>query len=345
MTDHEATLPKTQLNFASVGLGWWGDQLAQAVQRSGAARVASCFARSADARAMFASTHGCDTADSFEQLLEDDSIDALVLATPHSTHLTQIKAAAEAGKHVFVEKPLTVAYSEAIEAARAARAAGVVLQVGHHRRRVAATRALRRRVDDGGFGLVHLIEAKMTSPTDITPRRGWRGDAQECPLGGMTALGVHMVDSIQYLGGEITSVYATSRQILGWGTLDDATTLSLELASGALATLMTSLVVPRETSISVHGHTGSGWSEMDGAEFYLQAIDAERRERREIEVTDAIADQMREFAESIASGEDPEVTGEVGAGVVAVLEAARISAAERRPVSVADVCDASLTVS
>jgi predicted dehydrogenase len=344
MTD-QATVPTTQLKFASIGLGWWGDQLAKAVQRSGTARIASCYARSADARAKFASSHGCDAAGSFEQVLEDDSIDAVVLATPHSTHLMQIKAAAKAGKHVFVEKPMTVAYEEAIEAVHAARAAGVVLQVGHHRRRVAATRALRQRVDDGAFGLVHMIEAKITTPSDITPRGGWRGDPKECPLGGMTALGVHGIDTIQYLGGEITSVYAASRQILGRGRLDDATTLSLELASGALATLMTSMVVPRETSIAIHGHQGSGWSEMDGAEFYLQAIDAPGRERQDIEVTDAVADQMREFAESIASGKDPEVTGEVGADVIAILEAARISAAERRPVSVADVRDESLIFS
>jgi len=344
MTDNSPVLT-TQLNFASIGLGWWGDQLAKAVQRSGTARIASCFARSAEARAAFASTHGCEAADSFEQVLEDDSIDAVVLATPHSTHLAQIRAAAEAGKHVFVEKPITVAYSEAVDAAKAARAAGVVLQVGHHRRRVAATRALRRRVDDGAFGMVHLIEAKVTTPSDITPRGGWRGDPLECPLGGMTALGVHMIDSIQYLGGEITSVYATSRQILGRGRLDDATTLSLELASGALATLMTSMVVPRETSIAVHGHQGSGWSEMDGAELYLQGIDAAGRERQDVEVIDAVADQMREFAGAIVSGEDPEVTGEVGADVIAVLEAARISAVERRPVSVADVRDASLVFS
>ena len=337
MSDPQPLPGSAPLNFASVGLGWWGDQLAQAVQRSGAARVTSCFARTEEARTAFATAHGCDSAGSLDELLADDSVDALLLATPHSTHLDQITAAAEAGKHVFVEKPLTVSYGEAVQAARVARANGVVLQVGHHRRKVAATRALRQHIDDGAFGQLHLIEAKMTSPSDLQPRGGWRGDPAECPLGGMTALGVHMVDSIQYLGGEIESVYASSRQVLGRGRLDDATTLSLELASGALATLMTSVVVARETSVAVHGHAGSGWSEMDGAELYLQEVGMDRRERADVEVVDALAIQLREFSECIRAGTEPEVTGEVGAGVVAVLEAARISAAERRPVSLADV--------
>lgn len=338
MPDPQAAPTATPpLNLASVGLGWWGDQLAQAVQRSGAARVASCFARSEDARASFASAHGCGSATSFADLLADDTVDALVLATPHSIHLEQITAAAEAGKHVFVEKPLTVSYREAVEAVRVTRANGVVLQVGHHRRRVSATRALRHRADEGRFGQLHLIEAKMTTPSDLVPRGGWRGDPAECPLGGMTALGVHMVDAIHYLGGPVSSVYASSRQLLGRGRLDDATTLSLELESGALATLMTSLVVARETSVAVHGHEGSGWSEMDGAELYLQDVGSDRRERAELENTDALALQMREFAECVRTGADPEVTGEVGAEAVAVLEAARISAAERRPVALADV--------
>ncbi len=100
---------------------------------------------------------------------------------------------------------------------------------------------------------------------------------------------------------------------------------------------MTSLVVARETSVAVHGHEGSGWSEMDGAELYVQDVGSDRRERAELENTDALALQMREFAECVRTGADPEVTGEVGAEAVAVLEAARISVAERRPVALADV--------
>lgn len=323
--------------LAFVGLGWWGDQLAQATERSGAAQIASCFARSADARESFAAAHGCATAEALEDLLGDDEIDALVLATPHSTHLPMITAAAEAGKHVFVEKPLSVHYRDAAAAVAAARAAGVVLQVGHHRRKVSATRALKQRVDDGAFGLVHLLEAKQTTPSDLTPRGGWRGDPAECPLGGMTALGVHMVDSIHYLAGPVREVFASSRQLLGRGRLDDITTLSLDLESGALATLSTSIVLPRETSIAIHGHDGSGWSEMDGAELYLQAPTQPARQRQDLTVTDALAEQMAEFANCIRTGRDPEVPGEAGREVIAVMEAARISVAEHRPVSVEDV--------
>ena len=325
------------VRFGFVGLGWWGDQLAQAVERSGAAAVAACFARSADARESFAAAHGCQTVEDFDDLLGREDIDGLVLATPHSTHLPMIQAAAEAGKHVFVEKPLAVAYADADQSVAAARAAGIVLQVGHHRRKVAATRELRERVDSGAFGMVHLLEAKQTTPSDLTPRGGWRGDPAECPLGGMTALGVHMVDSIHYLAGPVREVFASSRQLLARGRLDDITTLSLDLESGALATLSTSIVLPRETSIAVHGHDGSGWSEADGAELYLQSPTEPARTRSHIPAVDAVAEQMREFATCIRTGADPEVAGEQARDVIAVLEAARISVAEHRPVAIEDV--------
>ena len=323
--------------LAFVGLGWWGNELAKATERSGAARVASCFARSADAREQFAAAHNCDAAPDLDALLGDDSIDGIVLATPHSTHRPMIEAAAQAGKHVFVEKPLAVSYADADRCVQAARGAGIVLQVGHHRRKVAATRELRRRVDAGAFGLIHLLEAKQTTPSDLTPRGGWRGDPAECPLGGMTALGVHMVDTIHYLAGPVREVYASSRQLLGRSRLDDITTLALDLESGALAMLATSSVLPRETSIAIHGHDGSGWSEMDGAELYLQSPQQSTRENRDVEVTDVLAAQMAEYAVCVRSVADPEVPGEAARDVVAVMEAARISLAEHRPVSVADV--------
>ena len=343
MSASNPSAPSTTLpGLAFVGLGWWGGQLAEATQRSGAARVAACFARSAESREAFAATYGCAPAGDLAALLADDRVDGIVLATPHSTHRELIAAAAEAGKHVFVEKPLAVSYADADAAVTAARAGGIVLQVGHHRRKVAATRALRAQVDEGALGLIHLLEAKQTTPSDLTPRGGWRGDPAECPLGGMTALGVHMVDAIHYLAGPVREVYASSRQLLGRGRLDDITTLSLDLECGALATLSTSVVLPRETSIAVHGHDGSAWSEQDGAELYLQSpADAVRR-RQEIAATDALAEQMGEFARCIRSGADPEVPGEAGREVVAVMEAARISVAERRPVAVADVREGSV---
>jgi predicted dehydrogenase len=325
------------VRLASIGLGWWGNELAKAVQRSGAAEVATCFARNPDSRAAFAETHGCAQASSLDEILADPDVDGLLVATPHSTHLSMIEAAADAGKHVFVEKPLTLTVAEGTKAVAAARGAGIVLQVGHHRRRTPGVRALKAMIDAGELGVVHLMRATQLSNSNITPREGWRSTVEESPLGGMTGLGVHQLDNFHYLDGPVAEVFTHSRRLLARSPLDDVTSLALEMESGALATLNTAIVVPRGVEIAAYGTEAAAWSEVDGTEMYVQKVDETARSPREVSTGDPVADQMAEFATCIRTGSDPEVGGEEALEVVVVFEAARISVAQRRPVAVDEV--------
>src|SRR5947209_6657828 len=91
-----------------IGLGWWGGVLAGSARKSGRAEVVTCFARSSDARAAFTKAHGGRAVESVDALLKDPEIQGVLIATPHTTHGSFIEQAASAGKHVFVEKPLTL---------------------------------------------------------------------------------------------------------------------------------------------------------------------------------------------------------------------------------------------
>lgn len=141
-----------------VGLGWFGGVLTDSAARSGVAEVVSCFARSPDARAAFAEAHGCRAADSVDALLADDELDGVILATPHSTHADLVEQVAAAGKHVFVEKPLTLTVADARRAIAATEGAGVVLQVGQNRRRQPANRRIKEMIDGGELGTVLQLE-------------------------------------------------------------------------------------------------------------------------------------------------------------------------------------------
>src|ERR1700719_3113523 len=93
------------LRVACLGMGWWSDMLADAIQRSGKLKIVSCYSRSPDKRQKFAEKYGCRARDSYEEILADPEIEAIVNTTPNDVHLATTRAAAEAGKHVFLDKP------------------------------------------------------------------------------------------------------------------------------------------------------------------------------------------------------------------------------------------------
>lgn len=326
----------TKLRAASIGLGWWGGVLAEAAARSAQVEVVSCFARSQETREAFAGKHGCRPAGSFDEVLADDEVDALIVATPHGTHLEMVEAAAEAGKHVFLEKPITLTAEEGRACVAAADAAGITLLIGHHRRRSAANRALKRIVDSGDLGTIHLVSADMYVPKyqDPPPGSGWRMTREESPAGAMTGLGVHMVDTMQYLLGPIARVSAMSKRILARSALDDMTSVVLEFASGPLGTLNTSLVLPRRCDLSIHGHEQNAWSLEDGTRLLRQTKAEPAPQEEAIEPVDELVEQLDELAACVRDGSRPETDGAAAVDVVAVLEAIVASIETDRPVEV-----------
>jgi len=93
------------LRVACIGMGWWSDVLADAIQRSGKLEILACYTRSESKRAAFAAKYGCRASSSFEAILDDSRIEAIVNTTPNNVHLETTRAAASAGKHVFLDKP------------------------------------------------------------------------------------------------------------------------------------------------------------------------------------------------------------------------------------------------
>ena len=120
---------------AIVGLGRWGRSLVTAVQgKSGEISFALGHTRTRATAEDFCREKSIQLVDSYEAILKDRGIDAVVLATPHSQHEAQVRQAAAAGKHVFVEKPITLDRRSADAAVAAVRKAGLVLAVGFTRR-------------------------------------------------------------------------------------------------------------------------------------------------------------------------------------------------------------------
>lgn len=314
------------LRVASIGLGWWGGMLAEKARLAGIELV-RCFARTPETRDEFAEKHGVRSASSYGEVLADDDVEAVLVATPHSTHADLAVEAASAGKHIFVDKPFTLKVSEAKRAIDAAQSAGVVLQVGQNRRRQPANRRLKGMIDAGDLGMIHYAEANLSYPKGLNPRSGWRGDPAESPAGGMTGLGVHMADNLNYLLGRASRVAAFSKKIIGLGQLDDVTTATLEYEAGPLAFLGTTMVIPDIGRTAVWGTDAAAWNELDGEKFYVQNVGEKDRTEQEVETLDTVRDELEEFASNVRNGRQPETGGPEALEAVAVMEGIVESAA------------------
>ena len=123
------------LRVASIGMGWWSDVLADAIQRSGRMKIISCFTRTREKRDAFALKYGCSAADSYESILADRRVEAIINTTPNNVHRDTTCAAADAGKHVFLDKPIATTMADARALTAACRTAGVVLALGECLRR------------------------------------------------------------------------------------------------------------------------------------------------------------------------------------------------------------------
>ena len=246
-----------QIRAAIVGLGRWGRALVISMQGKSAEL---CFVRGhTRTRASaqnFCRAHGIPLVDSYEQILADPEIDAVVLATPHSLHESQIVAAAAAGKHIHVEKPITLDRATADRAVAAARKAGVVLAVGYCRRFHPSVVEVRRRLAQGWLGrVVAMVAQHTTSTAQFIAPDNWRAAPEEAPGGALTAVGVHALDHMIEFAGRVRDVRCVTARTIP-GPSDDTTTVMLRFESGATGLIFCSVATATNFSFTLYGSKG-----------------------------------------------------------------------------------------
>ena len=262
------------------GLGWWGKTLVESVQgTSDAVRFTRAVTGTGSPEAKaFAAAQGLELAESFEELLRDRDVDAVVLATPNSLHARQTIAAAEAEKHVFCEKPFALRKADAEAAVVAVRRSGVALGVGYNRRFHPEMVKLRERVRSGGLGVVMHVEATMTFPNALLLQPAqWRAQREETPCGGLAPMGVHAVDGMIDLCGAIDHVYCQSFRRAVEIDADDTTSILFRMKDGMSGYLGTMTATGPGFSFQVFGSKGS--VRLEGMTHVAGASSEERRTR------------------------------------------------------------------
>ncbi len=198
-----------KVKMAFVGLGRWSDMLADGAKRSGRIEIAGGLSRSEDKKTAFSEKFGGAPMKSYEDILADDSVDAVVLTTPNSLHVSHAVEAAQAGKHVLVEKPMALSVAECQKMVAAAKEAGTVLAVGQNTRRAARYRKAAELIRDGSVGEVVLVEGNhsKTQGYRLTPDL-WRWSREESPGGPLASFTVHQMDPFNYLVGPVRRISA-----------------------------------------------------------------------------------------------------------------------------------------
>jgi predicted dehydrogenase len=242
---------------AIIGLGRWGRSLVNAVHgKTDTIQFVGAYSRTRANAEDFCREKHLPLLDRFEDALANPDIDAVVLATPHSKHAEQVMAAAVSGKHVHVEKPLTLDRPSAEAAVAAARRAGIVLAVGFNRRFHPCIVEMRNRLRDGRLGeVIAMVGQHTTSTAQFIAADNWRAQPDEAPAGAITAVGVHSLDHMVEFAGRVRDVLVTTGRYVP-GPSDDTTSIMLRFENGATGLLFCSVATATTFSLTLYGSKG-----------------------------------------------------------------------------------------
>jgi predicted dehydrogenase len=273
------------INTAIVGLGWWGKTLVKAARDFGAPlRFVRGVTLEPDAVREFAAEHKMVLGISLDDVLADESIQAVILATPHTKHPAQVQALAAAGKHIYCEKPFALSKADAVAMLEACKRAGVVIGVGHHFRLMPSMRVLVELKDAGAFGTIMHVEGNYSHDWLANyPADSWRMAAEESRAGGMTGMGIHVLDCFRDLVGPMKRISALSKARALKLPTGDTTAALIEFENGATGTLGTTIKTPFDWRIALYG-------ENCRAESISETRAIVRRPGKEPEVIDRAAD-------------------------------------------------------
>jgi predicted dehydrogenase len=247
------------IRAAIVGLGRWGRSLVASVSGKSdeIGFVLACTRTPASAED-FCREHKLPLVGSYNEVINRSDVDAVVLATPHSLHEAQVLAALAAGKHVFVEKPLTLDLKSARRVAEAANKAGRVLAVGLNRRFHPSFVELHARAQNGRLGrIVAIVAQHTTSTAQFVPLDNWRAAPEEAPGGAFTAVGIHALDYMIALAGRVRELRCVTARNYP-GRSDDTTSIMLQFADGATGLMFCSVATATNFQFIAYGTGGLG---------------------------------------------------------------------------------------
>ena len=309
------------------GLGYWGPNLARNLEALDGVELAWCCDERDEVRERLATVHRrAQFTGDLDDLLGDDALDAIVLATPVSTHAELAARVLQAGKHCFVEKPLAQSVADAERAVAAARESGRVLMVGHLLEYHPGVRKLKEIADSGELGEIHYIYSNRLNLGQL------RADENA-----LWSLGAHDLSVVLHLAGEAPSEATAHGESYMRPGVEDVVFAFLRFPSGLAAHLHLSWLDPhKERRFTVVGSQRMAtFDDMDlerKVTIYDKGFDQSAGSYGEyitragdiysprISNAEPLRLEVEHFVECVRSGQKPRSDGESGLRVVRVLE-------------------------
>lgn len=327
------------------GCGYWGANLVRNFAALG--NLAAVVDARPETAAVFAEKHSV-AARSWAEVLADPGIDAVAIATPAEFHARLVQEALEAGKHVFVEKPLALRHAEAKPLVAAARSRGLVLMVGHLLQYHAAFIRMREMIRAGELGRLRYIYSNRLNFGKVRREENI-----------LWSFAPHDISMILSVAGKLPESVHTEGSFHLHPTVADTTLMHLRFADGLGAHVYVSWLHPfKEQKLVAVGDKamavfddGLPWS--DKLTLYPHTIDwidgkPEPRKAAGKPValveSEPLRDECQHFLDCVANGTAPRTDGEEGLSVLAVLEAGQRSMEGRASVALADIVKAPVPV-
>jgi predicted dehydrogenase len=332
-----------RLSTALIGVGAWGKVLSKAASQSSKIEFTCCVGRNPERLAAFSRESGIPARD-IDSVLADTSIAAVALALPNEMHFDFACRAAQAGKHVYIEKPIANTMTDSLAIAALEKAYGARIVVGHCARLLTGMRAIRGAMDAGKLGKVTQIETNFSNDRGLrlTPQ-DWRWYSESSPGGSLSQIGVHQFDTLRYLGGDIAAVSASAGHHSPVGAeVEDQWIVAVHFADGKRGSMISSWTSPGTFSVRATGLDALMFYDIDqthwpnperlheNATLYMQARGKGPADRQALPVSPSnmYRDELELFADSVTSGKECELSAANGCQAIAAVYAALKSAEE-----------------
>ena len=323
--------------WAIISVGDYADSRgAPAIDQAQDAELVAVYSRDQGRSEAFAEKHGAKTAyTSVEDLLSDSRIDALYITSPNHLHAQYTTMAANAGKHVLVEKPLSLNLADGIESLRVCRKKGVKLGVGLHLRHHPGHIETRRLVANGTLGTIALAQAQIgqgeRGNVHPEPRAGLRDWWTHPELVGgafaMLTIGVHAIDDLQFLlGQQVMEIAAITDGQTAERPLENLAVMSLRFDGGTIGTMCCGMRLPEfQNDVALYGSHGKvmladgSWPRLQG-ELRVSSETVNTTVAYEPDFVFLVTRNVEDFQKAIIEDRDPAASGAHGLKLVQLTE-------------------------